>query len=359
MTRDLIRAQEQGTIAGTGLSGLKYRSSNWPNGRIGAHTWNAAGSYVTGAHSFKVGYQGAFHRDIDNLFTIISNSQRLQYRFNGGVPNLITMDAGPWTRQVRTEYEAAFVQDQWTHDRLTLQAALRFDHAWSYFPAQEIGPDRFIPTAITFERTPGVLGYNDISPRVGATYDLFGNGKTSLKVNIGKYLAPATNGAPGDADDAVVERSRRAGHQRRQHPAVRPAEPGVERRVRRMARPELRQAEAHDGRGSVDPQWLGSPAQRLAVRGLGAARGDTSCFRRSRLLPPLVAALRGRDRQYSDDAGQLQPVQPDRSVRSATPRRRRLRHWSVLRHQPHVRRRRTVQQRDQGRRRLRGLQPSL
>jgi hypothetical protein len=148
---------------------------------------------VTGAHNLKVGYQGAFHRDIDNLFTIISNSQRLQYRFNGGVPNLITMDAGPWTRQVRTEYEAAFVQDQWTHDRLTLQGALRFDHAWSYFPAQEIGPDRFIPSAITFDRTPGVLGYNDISPRVGVTYDLLGDGKTSLKVNIGKYLAPATN----------------------------------------------------------------------------------------------------------------------------------------------------------------------
>ena len=192
-TRDLVRVQEQGAIAGTGLSNLKYRSSNWPNGRIGAHTWNAAASYVTGAHSFKVGYQGAFHRDIDNLFTIISNSQRLQYRFNGTVPNLITMDAGPWTRQVRTEYEAAFAQDQWTRGRLTLQGALRFDRAWSYFPAQQIGPDRFIPTAITFDRTSGVLGYKDISPRAGATYDLFGDGKTSLKVNIGKYLAPATN----------------------------------------------------------------------------------------------------------------------------------------------------------------------
>jgi hypothetical protein len=192
-TTDLVRVQEQGTIPGTGLANLKYRSSNWPNGWIGAHTWNAAASYVTGAHSLKFGYQGAFHRDQDNLFTIISNTQRLQYRLNNTIPNLITMDAGPWTRQVRTEYESAYVQDQWTHNRLTLQGALRFDHAWSFFPPQQVGPDRFIPTAIQFDRTEGILGYNDLSPRIGATYDLFGNGKTSLKVNYGKYLAPATN----------------------------------------------------------------------------------------------------------------------------------------------------------------------
>ncbi len=36
-------------------------------------------------------------------------------------------------------------------------------------------------------------GYNDITPRVGAAYDVFGNGKTAMKVNIGKYLQAATN----------------------------------------------------------------------------------------------------------------------------------------------------------------------
>jgi hypothetical protein len=141
----------------------------------------------------KFGYQGAFHRDIDNLFTIISNDHRLTYRFGNGIPNQLTMDAGPWRRQVRTEYMAFYAQEQWTRDRLTLQGALRYDRAWSYFPEQTVGPDRFIPNAITFPTTKGIDTYNDISPRVGAAYDLFGNGRTSVKFNIGRYLAPATN----------------------------------------------------------------------------------------------------------------------------------------------------------------------
>jgi len=28
---------------------------------------------------------------------------------------------------------------------------------------------------------------------VGAAYDVFGNGKTAVKFNLGRYLAPATN----------------------------------------------------------------------------------------------------------------------------------------------------------------------
>ena len=31
-------------------------------------------------------------------------------------------------------------------------------------------------------------GYRDIAPRSGAAYDLFGNGRTAIKLNFGQYL---------------------------------------------------------------------------------------------------------------------------------------------------------------------------
>ena len=38
-----------------------------------------------------------------------------------------------------------------------------------------------------------VDAFNDITPRFGVAYDLFGNGKTALKFNMGHYLDAATN----------------------------------------------------------------------------------------------------------------------------------------------------------------------
>jgi hypothetical protein len=224
-TTNLIRAQEQtaqffdangnrvsGAAPGglTVAGGLKYRSSNWPTGYIFAHTWNASASYVTGAHNMKFGYQGAFHRDDDNLFDIITNSQRMTYRLGAGVnaagqpvgygvPNQVTIQAGPWTRKVRTEYAAFFAQDQWTMGRMTLQGALRFDRAWSRFPEQTIPQDVWWPTAFTIPDAKGVDAYLDISPRVGVAYDIFGDGKTSIRAHVGRYLHPASNAGRFDA----------------------------------------------------------------------------------------------------------------------------------------------------------------
>jgi hypothetical protein len=52
---------------------------------------------------------------------------------------------------------------------------------------------RFNAQPLLYERTVSVRGYDDITPRMGLAYDLFGNGKTALKWNLGKYLDAATN----------------------------------------------------------------------------------------------------------------------------------------------------------------------
>jgi hypothetical protein len=192
--RDLIPVTEQctaGCAANGGIAGLLYRGQSYGDSWIGAHTWNAAVAYVTGANSLKVGYQGAFHVANTNPN---SNNYNLEYRFNNAVPNQLTQNLQPYRTFSRVRYHAFYVQDQWTRGRLTLNGAMRYDHSWSYYPEQQIGATRFLPTPIVFPRTDGVLGYNDINPRMGVAYDLFGTGKTAIKFNMGRYLEAAVNG---------------------------------------------------------------------------------------------------------------------------------------------------------------------
>jgi hypothetical protein len=105
----------------------------------------------------------------------------------------------------RTVPDAFFVQDQWTRGRLTLQGGLRYEHVRSFFPEGENGYEahRFGP-AFTFPRTDGVRGFNDITPRMGVAYDVFGNGRTALKVSMSKYLQAAYNGEAYTVNNPAV-----------------------------------------------------------------------------------------------------------------------------------------------------------
>jgi hypothetical protein len=187
-TRNLIRVTEScasGCANNGGVAGITYRSQDFADNYTGAYTWRASASYITGAHSMKVGYLGTYFKDDRTWFT---NDQNLAYQFNNGVPNRLTELISPWVNNARASWDAIYAQEQWTHRRLTLQGALRFDVARSWYPEQQIGPSRFLPTPIVFPETKGVDSYKDVSPRFGVAYDVFGNGRTALKLNVGKYL---------------------------------------------------------------------------------------------------------------------------------------------------------------------------
>jgi hypothetical protein len=186
--RDLVRVTEQAGL----IPGLTYRSADYTQGQIAfAPRWRASASYITGAHSLKIGYEGQYLASDLKSFT---NTQALSYRFNTGVPNQLTMSALPTVIRTRTRGLALYAQEQWTAGRVTLQGGLRYDRAWSGFPQQQVGPQRFVP-AFVFPEQDGVTGFNDLSARSGVVYDVFGNARTAIKVNVGRYLEALQSGS--------------------------------------------------------------------------------------------------------------------------------------------------------------------
>jgi hypothetical protein len=168
---------------------LSQYADNWSN----PNHWRASASYVTGSHSMKVGYQGSL---LINETMRVRNPTLLAYRFNQGVPNQVSVAIPNWLTADTTKVAALFVQDTWTRDRLTLQGALRYDRAWSFSPAGKngaTGTSALNPASVQFDKLMSVDAYNDITPRFGVAYDVFGNGRTAIKFQLGHYLDAATN----------------------------------------------------------------------------------------------------------------------------------------------------------------------
>ncbi len=201
---NLIPVTEQSNAINP-ATGLRYAPQNnytyrgiqqwgWAVGKTDG--WQATASYVTGAHNLKIGYQG---NRLDQLDQTISNQTGIAYRFNLGMPNAVSYWLPDMGRRTITSLHGVFAQDSWTRGRLTVQGALRYDRASSSAPVEGNGTtitNFLAPTPITIERTPGVDAYHDLTPRVGAAYDVFGNGKTAVKFNWGHYLAYAANDPP-------------------------------------------------------------------------------------------------------------------------------------------------------------------
>ena len=159
-------------------------------------------SYVTGSHNFKAGAQT--EQTVDNVYQF--HDQNVAYRFNNDIPNRISQYAGPQLRKDRARDLGIFAQDQWTIDRLTINLGVRFEKHWGYSPAQDnpgqpvsedswAGALRFnqwLPEG-SFPKTDTAPDWNDISPRVGFAYDLFGDGRTAVKASVGHFVAQIDN----------------------------------------------------------------------------------------------------------------------------------------------------------------------
>ncbi|HEV3057820.1 MAG TPA: carboxypeptidase regulatory-like domain-containing protein [Vicinamibacterales bacterium] len=151
-------------------------------------TQKATMSYITGSHQFKTGVQtqeGIYNTHGDaapNGYNVILNATP--------TPGLMLLQqyASPFDNNVSVRATGVFAQDQWTIRRITLNLGARYDHFNAFAPAITVPAGPFKPQQ-SFAELDNVPNYNDITGRIGAAWDIFGNGKTALKASFGKYLA--------------------------------------------------------------------------------------------------------------------------------------------------------------------------
>jgi hypothetical protein len=154
-------------------------------------SYRYAASYITGSHALKIGVQG-----LRGTFNTRGNVPDPGYTlgFTGGVPTTLTQFAAPFKSNGRVKSFGLYGSDQWTIQRLTLNLGVRFDHFNVGTLPVDIPAGPFIGQRHYDPRT-DIPNYNDITPRLGAAYDLFGNGKTAIRGSWGRYLVGQAGGA--------------------------------------------------------------------------------------------------------------------------------------------------------------------
>jgi hypothetical protein len=149
----------------------------------------AAVSYVTGAHNVKVGIYDSFGK----YPRYNTANADLYQTYQNGQPIRVTVLNTPLHVQENLDANLGiYAQDSWRLDKLTLNYGLRFDHVKQRIVGQEAQVGRFAASPAYDDIE--LPTWSDLSPRMSAVYDVFGNGKTAVRFGFNKFMVSMTTG---------------------------------------------------------------------------------------------------------------------------------------------------------------------
>ena len=149
------------------------------------NSFRGAVSYVTGSHNLKAG------------FTLLQQRIAVGQESSANWVSINTFNGFPirvnyWGSATSQNYASptlgVYAQEQWTLDRLTVNAGLRFDYIKAGYPDQVRPTNDWVTQSFAIPGDVAVT-WKDFQPRLGVAYDLRGDGRTALKFSASRYGA--------------------------------------------------------------------------------------------------------------------------------------------------------------------------
>jgi hypothetical protein len=139
------------------------------------------GHFAGAEHEFKGGYE--FYRGYSSANLDALNGINLT-TFNGA-PSTVTEYNTPVPGIDEFTGSVLFVQDNIKKNRLAVNLGLRFEHSNGFLPEQSKPAGPF--SAAQTSPRQDVIKWNNLAPRVGLVYDVFGDHKAAIKVGYARY----------------------------------------------------------------------------------------------------------------------------------------------------------------------------
>jgi hypothetical protein len=149
-------------------------------------------TFHVGSHDLKAGYQFMYRKASDTWTGVISPYAPFGFRrqLRNGLPDSVNTYNSPTTFVMYSHDHAGYLQDRWTPTKkLTLNLGLRLESTYAWEPALCQEETLFI-AAQCFSKIEGAPSLVGLSPRVGAIYDVAGDGKTAIKLTVNRYNQP-------------------------------------------------------------------------------------------------------------------------------------------------------------------------
>ena len=185
----------------TGLWGRSYNASIFlrPTNSLDVVSTYFMPATAGGDHSFKFGYRwrSAHSTSINHRGGFI------EARFTSGAANAADIYRDGYSES-HLDTHAFYAQDTFTRNRLTINLGFRFDRQDDYQAPGQVPANPFFPQLMPAIDFPGVdagITWNDFSPRLGATYDLMGDGKTVISSSYAIYYGQM---APGQLSSQLA-----------------------------------------------------------------------------------------------------------------------------------------------------------